>query len=96
MDKEEVLQYLISQIDILQRKAVDLQEQHDEIEKQLKSYKELLRMYRGVYESESGVGMQNILPAQILEILKKKSEEQNGISSRKSKRKKIKHRRRAK
>jgi len=68
MDKDEILQYLTQQVDMLQRKAVDLQEQHDEIEKQLKAHKELLRMYRGVYESEAGVGMQNIVPAQILKV----------------------------
>jgi hypothetical protein len=72
MDKDEILQYLTSQIDLLQRKAVELQEQHDEIEKQLNAYKQLVRMYRGVYESEAGVGLQNRLPSQIMEILEKK------------------------
>ena len=35
MDKHEFLQYLTQEIDLLQRKAVELQEQHGEIEKQL-------------------------------------------------------------
>lgn len=72
MDANELLEYLTKQIDLLHRKAVELQEQHDEIEKQLKGYKELVRMYRGVYESEAGVGLQNRLPSQIMEILERK------------------------
>jgi hypothetical protein len=72
MDTNEILQYLTQQVDMLQRKAVELQEQHDEIEKQLKAYKQLVRMYRGVYESEAGVGLQNRLPSQIMEILERK------------------------
>ena len=72
MDRDEILQYLTQQIDLLQRKAVELQEQYDEIEKQLKAYKQLVRMYRGVYESEAGVGLQNRVPSEILAILEKK------------------------
>ena len=72
MDTKEVLTYLTKQIDLLQRKAVELQEQHDEIEKQLQAYKQLVRMYRGVYESEAGVGLQNRVPSEILAILEKK------------------------
>jgi len=78
MSNEEILKYLTDQIDLLQRKAVELQEQHDEIEKQLKAYKELVRMYRGVYESEAGVGLQNRLPSQIMEILERKLAEIEG------------------
>ena len=94
MDRDEILQYLTQQIDLLQRKAVDLSEQHDEIEKQLKSYRQLLRMYRGVYESEAGVGLQNILPSQILDILEKKLSAEE-TASRKSV-KKTKRRRKTK
>jgi hypothetical protein len=72
MDKDEILEYLTRQIDLLERKAVELQEQHDEVEKQLKAYKQLVRMYRGVYESEAGVGLQNRVPSEILAILEKK------------------------
>ena len=72
MSNEEILKYLTDQIDLLQRKAVELQEQHDEIEKQLKAYRQLVRMYRGVYESEAGVGLQNRMPSQIMEILERK------------------------
>ena len=72
MDRDEILEYLTNQVDLLQRKAVELSEQHDAIEKELKSYKQLIRMYRGVYESEAGVGLQNRLPAQIMEILEEK------------------------
>ena len=63
MDRDAILKYLTQQIDLLQRKAVELQEQHDEIEKQLSAYKQLVRMYRGVYESEAGVGLLNRLPS---------------------------------
>ena len=95
MDKDEILEYLTNQIDLLQRRAVELQEQHDEIEKQLKSYKQLIRMYRGVYESEAGVGLQNMLPSQIMEILEKKlAAEEN--SSKKGVKRKVKRRRKAK
>ena len=96
MERDEVLQYLTQQIDLLQRKATDLQWQHDEVKEQLKAYKELLRMYRGVYESEAGVGLQNRMPAQILEILEKKFGEEDEVSSRKNKKRKTKHRKRAK
>jgi hypothetical protein len=72
MDRNEILNYLTQQIDLLQRKAVELQEQHDQVEKQLTAYKQLVRMYRGVYESEAGVGLLNRLPAEIMAILEKK------------------------
>jgi hypothetical protein len=72
MDRDQILEYLTQQIDLLQRKAVELQEQHDEVERQLHAYKQLVRMYRGVYESEAGVGLQNRLPAEIMAILEKK------------------------
>jgi hypothetical protein len=35
MDKDEFPQYLTQESDLLQRKAIELQEQHDEIEKQV-------------------------------------------------------------
>jgi len=38
MSRDEVLDYLTNQIDLLQRRAVELQEQHDEVEKQLKAF----------------------------------------------------------
>ena len=38
---------------------------------QLKSYRQLIRMYRGVYESEAGVGLQNRVPSEIVETLEK-------------------------
>jgi hypothetical protein len=95
MDRDEILKYLTDQIDLLQRKAVELQEQHDEIEKQLKGYKELVRMYRGVYESEAGVGLQNRLPSQIMEILERKLAEIEGPRKNVVKRK-TRQRRRAK
>lgn len=94
MDKDEILQYLTSQVDMLQRKAVELQEQHDEIEKQLKAYKQLVRMYRGVYESEAGVGLLNRLPAEIIEILEKKFADEEAPSHEKTKRKTKKRKRR--
>jgi hypothetical protein len=87
MDIIEILEYLTKQIDLLQRKAVELQEQHDEIEKQLKSYKQLVRMYRGVYESEAGVGLQSRLPSEIMEILEKKLADQDASSQEKVRRK---------
>ena len=87
MDREEILEYLIKQIDLLQRKAVEITEQHDEIEKQLKSYKQLIRMYRGVYESEAGVGLQNRLPTDIIEILEEKLVNEEKSSKKKAKKK---------
>jgi len=95
VNKDQILQYLTEQIDLLQRKAVELQEQHDEIERQLNSYKQLVRMYRGVYESEAGVGLQNMLPSQIVEILEKKLAEEE-TTSRKNVKKKAKRRRKTK
>jgi hypothetical protein len=92
MDKDEILQYLTQQIDLLQRKAVELQEQHDKVEKQLKAYKQLVRMYRGVYESEAGVGLLNRLPSEIIEILEKKFADEETPPHKKVK-KKIKKRR---
>jgi hypothetical protein len=94
MDKDEILQYLTQQIDLLQRKAVELQEQHDEVERQLQAYKQLVRMYRGVYESEAGVGLQNRLPSQIMEILEKKLADKE--TSSKKNVKKTKQRRKTK
>lgn len=91
MDTNEILEYLTKQIDLLQRRAVELQEHHDEIEKQLKSYKELVRMYRGVYESEAGVGLLNRLPSEIMEILEKKFADKETSSQKKVKKKTKKH-----
>lgn len=95
MDRDEILEYLTKQIDLLQRKAVELSEQHDEIEKELKAYKQLLRMYRGVYESEAGVGLQNRLPIDIIQLLDEKlvAEETSSVKSTK---KKTKRRRKTK
>ena len=92
MDTSEILEYLTKQIDILQRKAVELQEQHDEIEKQLQAYKQLHRMYRGVYESEAGVGLLNRLPSEIMEILEKKFADEETSSQKKVKKKTKKRR----
>jgi hypothetical protein len=79
---------------LLQRKAVELQEQHDEVEKQLKAYRQLVRMYRGVYESEAGVGILNRLPAEIMEILEKKFTDEESPNHEKTKRKTRKYKRR--
>ncbi len=95
MDRDEILQYLTKQIDLLQRKAVDLSGQHDEVEKQLKSYRQLIRMYRGVYESEAGVGLQNRLPSQIMEILEEKLSTEEASSKKSVNKKKTKRRRKA-
>lgn len=95
MDRDEILEYLTRQIDLLQRRAVELQKQHDEIEKQLNAYKQLVRMYRGVYESEAGVGPQNRLPSEIMQILEKKLAEDE-ISSKKSMKRKTKRHRKTK
>ena len=95
MDKDEILEYLTNQIDLLQRRAVELQEQHDAVEKQLKAYKQLLRMYRGVYESEAGVGIQNRMPSQIIKILEEKLADEE-TSSKKGVKKKAKRRRKTK
>lgn len=95
MDRDEILEYLTNQVDLLQRKAVELSEQHDAIEKELKGYKQLIRMYRGVYESESGVGLQNMLPSQIMEILEEKLAAEE-TSSKKGVKRKVNRRRKTK
>jgi hypothetical protein len=94
MDKDEILQYLTQQINLLQTRAAELQGQYDKIEKQLKAYKELLRMYRGVYESEAGVGLLNRLPSEIMEILEKKFGDEEASYHEKTKRKIKKRKRR--
>jgi hypothetical protein len=94
VDKNQILSYLTEEIDLLQRKAVDLQGQYGKIEKQLKAYKELLRMYRGVYESEAGVGLLNRLPSEIMEILEKKFGDEEASYHEKTKRKIKKRKRR--
>ena len=91
MDTSEILEYLTKQIDLLQRRAVELQEQHDEIEKQLKAYKQLVQMYRGVYESEAGVGLLNRLPSEIMEILERKFVDEETPPQKKVKKKTKKH-----
>lgn len=95
MDRDEILAYLTNQVDLLQRKAVELSEQHDAIEKELKGYKQLIRMYRGVFESEAGVGLQNRLPADIIKLLEEKLAAEE-TSSRKGVKKKAKRRRKTK
>ena len=95
MDADEILKYLTQQIDLLQRKAVELSEQHDAIEKELKGYKQLIKMYRGVYESEAGVGLQNRMPSQIVKILEEKLAEEE-TSTKKSVKKKVRRRRKTK
>jgi len=95
VDKDEVLEYLASQIDLLQRKAIEISEQHDEIQKELNAYRQLVRMYRGVYESEAGVGLQNRLPTDIIKLLEEKLAEEE-TSTKKGVKKKIRRRRKAK
>lgn len=59
MSPEEILKHLEQRVDLLQRRITELGEQREEIERQIKHYKELMRYYRGVYEAEQGVGLQN-------------------------------------
>jgi hypothetical protein len=51
-------------------------------------------MYRGVYESEAGVGLQNRLPAEIMEILEKKFADEEAPSHEKVKSKTKKRKKR--
>ncbi|MFC1991977.1 hypothetical protein ACFLVC_04580 [Chloroflexota bacterium] len=67
MDKDAILEYLTNQIDLLQRKAVELSEQRDEIDRQLKNYKDLMRDYRRVFEAEQGVGILNQISMENIE-----------------------------
>lgn len=92
MDKDQILQYLTEQIDLLQRRAVGLQQQYDEVQKQLKACKELFRAYRTVYESEAGVGLLNRLPSEIMEILEKKFADEKTSPQKKVKKKAKKRR----
>lgn len=87
METSEILEYLAKQIDLLQRKALELSEQHDEIERQVRVYKELLRYYRGVYESEAGVGLQHKTPSELMKIVEEKRESK--APARKSGKKKM-------
>jgi len=57
-------------------------------------YKQLVRMYRGVYESEAGVGLLNRLPAEIMAILEKKFAEEEATDSEKTKRRTRKRKKR--
>jgi len=59
MSPEEILKHLEQRVDLLQRRITELGEQREEIERQIKNYKELMRYYRGVFEAEQGVGIQN-------------------------------------
>lgn len=59
MSPEEIINYLEQKIDLLQRKVVELTEHRDEIDRQLRNHKELIRYYRGVFEAEQEVGIQN-------------------------------------
>lgn len=69
MTTEEVLKYLAQRLDLLQRKVTELHEQREEIERQIKIYKELFRYYRAVYETERGVGIQAQLSPEIIRII---------------------------
>ena len=88
METNEILEYLAKQIDLLQRKSAELSEQHDEIERQVKVYKELLRYYRGVYEAEAGVGLQHKVPSELVKIVEEKQESK--ATGKKSTKKKTK------
>lgn len=58
MEEKEVLGHLEQRLTLIQARIKDLYEQQEEIERQIKMYKELMRYYRGVYEAETGVGVQ--------------------------------------
>lgn len=58
MEEKDVLGHLEHRLTLIQAKIKDLLEQRDEIDFQIKKYKELMRYYRGVYEAETGVGIQ--------------------------------------
>lgn len=58
MEEKEVLGHLEQRLTLIEAKIKDLLEQRDEIDRQIKKYRELMRYYRGVYEAETGVGVQ--------------------------------------
>ncbi len=69
MDEKEVLGHLEQRLTLIQAKIKDLLEQRDEIERQIKKYKELMRYYRGVYEAETGVGVQGQISPEMVQSI---------------------------
>ena len=53
MEEKGVLGHLEQRLTLIQAKIKDLFEQRDEIDHQIKKYKELMRYYRGVYEADT-------------------------------------------
>ena len=69
MTTEEVLKHLTERLDLLQRRVVQLTSQRDEIDQQIRIYKELVRYYRAVYEAEHGVGKQAEISPEIIRLI---------------------------
>lgn len=69
MEEKDVLGHLEQRLTIIQAKTKDLLQQREEIDRQIKNYKELLRYYRGVYEAESGVGVQGQISPETVKSL---------------------------
>ena len=69
MTVEEIVQHLEQRLDLLQRRIVELTSQRDEIERQIKNYRDLIRYYRAVWEAEKGVGLQKELPPEVIRAI---------------------------
>lgn len=71
MDEKEVLGHLERRLTLIEAKIKDLLEQRDEIDRQIKKYKELMRYYRGVYEAETGVGVQGKISPDAVQFIER-------------------------
>lgn len=69
MAAEEIKQHLEQRLELMQRRVVELTHQRDEIERQIKNFKELIRYYRAVWEAEKGVGLQKEIPPEVIQAI---------------------------
>ena len=69
--KDELKENIRQRLELLHRRINELTEQQKVTEKQIKSYKELVRYYHAVYEAEHGLGMEKDLEPGLLEKLER-------------------------
>lgn len=70
MEEKEVLGHLEQRLTLIQAKIKDLLDQKGKIELEIRKFKELMRYYRGVYEAETGVGIQKQISPDAVESIK--------------------------
>jgi len=81
MSPEEILKHLEQRVNLLQRRITELGEQREEIERQIKNYKELMRYYRGVYEAEQGVGVQGQISSEAIKRIEEALSAHPGVTT---------------